>query len=72
MKRGDICYIYQNELDKACLQHDTAYGSYKDLFKRTTFDKVPRDEAFKIANDPKRDGCERRLTSKFLSYLIRK
>ena len=24
-------YIYQNELDKACFQHDMAYGDFKNL-----------------------------------------
>ena len=24
-------YIYQNEIDKACFQHDMAYGDFKDL-----------------------------------------
>ena len=24
-------YIYQNEPDKACFQHDMAYGDFKDL-----------------------------------------
>ena len=28
---GDTSYIYKNELDKACFQHDTAYGDFKDL-----------------------------------------
>ena len=28
---GDSRYIYQNELDKACFQHDVAYGDFKDL-----------------------------------------
>ena len=28
---GDSRYIYQNELDKACFQHDMAYGDFKDL-----------------------------------------
>ena len=28
---GDLRYIYQNELDKACFQHDMAYGYFKDL-----------------------------------------
>ena len=31
---GDSRYIYQNELDKACFQHDMAYGDFKDLNKR--------------------------------------
>ena len=25
---GDSRYIYQNELDKACFQHDVAYGDF--------------------------------------------
>ena len=32
---GDISYIYKNELDKTCFQHDMAYGDFKDLTKRT-------------------------------------
>ena len=27
--------IYKNDLDKACFQHDMAYGKIKDLNKRT-------------------------------------
>ena len=27
-------YIYQNQLDKACFQHDMAYGHFKHLTKR--------------------------------------
>ena len=30
MQTGDKNYIYKNELDKACFQHDMAYGKYKD------------------------------------------
>ena len=26
---GDTDYIYKNELDKACFQHDMAYGYFK-------------------------------------------
>ena len=32
---GDTNYIYKNELDKACFQHDMAYGDFKDLARRT-------------------------------------
>ena len=45
-KTGDTSHIYKNELDKACFQHDMAYGDFKDLAKRTTADKVLRDKAF--------------------------
>ena len=30
---GDSRYIYNNELDKACFQHNMAYGDFKDLAK---------------------------------------
>ena len=28
---GDASYVFKNELDKACFQHDMAYGDFKDL-----------------------------------------
>ena len=37
---GDSNYIYKNELDKAYFQHDMAYGDFKDLARRTVFDKI--------------------------------
>ena len=37
---GDSRYIYQNELDKACFQHDMAYGDFKDLTRRTASDNI--------------------------------
>ena len=30
----DTDNIYKNELDKACFQHDVAYGDFKDLAKK--------------------------------------
>ena len=50
MQTGDTNCIYKNELDKACIQHDMAYGKYKDLEKRTQSDKVLKGKAFAIAN----------------------
>ena len=35
MPTGNTDFIYRNELDKACFQHDMAYGKSKDLTKRT-------------------------------------
>ena len=60
---GDTRYIYKNESDKACFQHDMAYGDFKDLAKRTVSGKVLRDKAFNIAKYPKYDGYERGLAS---------
>ena len=31
---GDTSYIYKNELDKACFQHDRTYEDFKDLPKK--------------------------------------
>ena len=56
-------FIYRNELDKACFQHDMTYGKSKDLAERTQSDKWLRGKAFKIASDPKYDGNERVLAS---------
>ena len=52
MQTGDTNYIYRNELDKDCFQHDMAYGDFKDLKRRTQLDKVLKDKAFKIASNP--------------------
>ena len=61
MQTGNAGFISRNEIDKACFQHDMAYGKSKDLAKRTQSDKVLRDKAFKIASDPKYDGYQRGL-----------
>ena len=34
MQTGNTDFIHKNELDKACFQHDMAYGKSKDLAKR--------------------------------------
>ena len=31
MQTGNTDFIHKNDLDKACFQHDMAYGKYKDL-----------------------------------------
>ena len=39
-EEGDSRYIYKNESDKSCFQHDMAYGDFKYLAKRTALDNV--------------------------------
>ena len=46
----------ENELDKACFQHDMPYGDSKDLTGRIASDKILHDKAFNIAKNPKYDG----------------
>ena len=65
-------FIYRNELDKACFQHDMAYGKSKDLAKRTQTDKVLRDKAFKIESDPKYGGYQRGLASMVYKFFDKK
>ena len=60
---GDWKYIYQNELYKACFQHDLAYGDFNDLPKRTAADRILRDRGFKFAINPKYGGHRRGLVS---------
>ena len=60
---GDTNYIYKNELDKGCFQHNMAYGGFKDLKRRKFSDKVVRDKAFNIAKNPKYDIYQRGLAS---------
>ena len=72
MQTGNTDFIYKNELDKACFQHDMAYGKSKDLVKRTQSDKVLKDKAFKIASDPKYDGYQRGLASMVYKFFDKK
>ena len=69
---GDSRYIYKNELDKACFQHDMAYGDFKDLKKRIGADKVLRDKAFNIAKNPKCDGYQRGLAPMVYKFFDKK
>ena len=69
---GDISYIYKNELDKACFQHDMVYEDFKDLVKRTAADKVLRVKTFKIASDQKYDGYQRGLASVVYKFFDKK
>ena len=69
---GDTNYIYKNELDKACFQHDMAYGDFKDLKRRTASDKILRDKAFNIAKNSKYDGYQRGLVSMVYKFFDKK
>ena len=72
MQTGNTNYIYKNDLDKACFQHDMAYGKYKDLTKRTQSDKVLKDKAFKTASNPKYDRYQRGLASMVFKFFDKK
>ena len=69
---GDTRYIYRNEINKACFQHDSAYADNKDLINRTRADKVLRDEAYDIASNPEYDGYQRGLASMVYKFFDKK
>ena len=69
---GDTCYIYKNELDKACFQHDVAYGDFKDLKRRTFSDRVLKNKAFNIAKNPKYEWYQRGLASIVYKFFDKK
>ena len=69
---GDTRYIYKNEVDKACFQHDSAYADHKDLIKRTKPDKVLRDKAYDIVSNPEYDGYQRGLASVVYNFFDKK
>ena len=55
----DSRHIYQNEVDKACFQHDMAYGDVKGLASRTASNKELRDKEFNIVTNAKYTGHQR-------------
>ena len=71
-RTGDTRYIYRNELDKACFQHDSTYADHKDLINRTEADKVLKDKAYKIASNPEYDGYQRGLASMVYKFFDKK
>ena len=72
LKKQEIQYIYQSDLDKASLKHDMAYEDAKNLTRRTASDKILRDKVFNIAKNPKYDGYQRGLASMVYNLLIKK
>ena len=69
---GDTRYIQRKQLDKACFQHDLAYGDFKHLARRTASDKLLKDKAFNFAKNPKYDGYQRGLASMIYNFFNKK
>ena len=71
-RTGDTRYIYRNELDKSCFQHDSAYADHKDLINRTEADEVLRDKAYDITSNPEYDGYQRGLAGMVYKFFNKK
>ena len=63
MKDGRLNHILKNRLDAACFQHDSTYAKYKDRLNRRRSVIVLKNEALKIATDPRFNGYQRGLAS---------
>ena len=72
MQSRNTNFSYKTELDKACFQHEMAYGKSKDLAKRTQPDKALKEKASKITSDPKYDGYQRGLASMVYKFFDKK
>ena len=68
---GNLRYIYQNRVDKACFQHDMTHGDFKDLPRRTTSDKVWHNKAFNIAKNPSYEWCQHGFASVVYNFFIK-
>ena len=49
-----------------------AFGDFKDLAKRTQWDKILRDKTFEIASNSKYDGYQRGLASMIYKFFDKK
>ena len=72
IETGDTSYIYKNEFDKTCFQHDIAYGDFKYLARTTVSDKVLKDKAFNIAKTAKYDEYQRGIASMVYKFVDKK
>ena len=60
-RTGDSQCTDQNELGKACFQHDMTYGDFKNLTRRTASHEIPHDKASNSAKNLTHDGTQRYL-----------
>ena len=71
-KTEDTRYIYRNKLDKACFQHDMAYGDFENLARMTALDKDLKDKAFNTAINQIYDQYQGNLASMVYKFLDEK
>ncbi len=72
IETGDTDYIFKNELDKACLYHDSTYSKFKDVSNRQVADRQLMDQAIGVANDENIDGYQRALAAMVYKFFEKK
>ena len=68
----DSRYTYRNELDKACFQHDMAYGYFKDFARKTDSYKVLTDKTFILLKIKNMMDIKEVLLLWFKNFLIKR
>ena len=68
---GNTKYICRNQLDKACFQHDMAYG-YFNIYQKEQLLSFLRDKVFRIVKNPKYDRYQRYLASMVHKFFDKK
>ena len=68
---GDTKYIYRNELDKGCSQHDMAYGDFKELIRITASDKVLEIRHLLLLKIQNMMNVKEDLLPWFINFLIK-
>ena len=68
---GDSKYIYRNELDKGCSQHDMAYGDFKELIRITASDKVLEIRHLLLLKIQNMMNVKEDLLPWFINFLIK-
>ena len=69
---GDSRYIYQIELEKACFQHDMAYGDFIYLTRITASDKIFVIKHLILLKIPKKMDIKEVLFQLFIKFSIKK
>ena len=70
MKNTD--YVYKDDLDKACFEHDMAYSKFNNLDKRSQSEIILTDKAFENASNPKLVDYQRGLTPMVFMFFDKK
>ena len=65
---GNVQYIYQNELHKACFWLDILYRDFKDLTRRIVSDNKLRNKSFNIAKNLKYNEYQWGLVSSVYNF----
>ena len=71
MQTGNTNYIYKNDIDKACFQHDMAHGKYKDRLKEQNQRKFWNIKPLKLLVMQNMMDMKKDLLQWFTGFLIK-